>query len=64
MIGVTSDVKGCLILAGDTNVIGSIGEAMLSSLSGELGNMLVGGTSTAIVKNELKTDIIRGVTAP
>lgn len=66
LIGVLGDVKGRLILASDRSVFGSIGEVMygmslegdmLTSFSGELGNMLVGGISTDIVKNNLKTDI-------
>src|SRR5690625_3740628 len=66
LIGVLGDVKGRLILAGERTVFGSIGEVMygmslegemLTSFSGELGNMLVGGISTDIANNDLKTDI-------
>ncbi|MHA6250901.1 chemotaxis protein CheX [Oceanobacillus sp. CAU 1775] len=66
LIGVTGDVKGRLILAGDSVVFASIGELMfgmpvagdmLASFSGELGNMLAGGISTSIAQNKLKTDI-------
>lgn len=66
LIDVLGDVKGRLILASERNVFGSIGEVMygmslegemLASFSGELGNMLVGGISTDIAKNDLKTDI-------
>lgn len=66
LIGVTGDIKGRLILAGDKAVFSSIGEAMfgmplegemLSSFSGELGNMLAGRISTTIVENGIQTDI-------
>lgn len=66
LIGVTGDIKGRLILAGHREVFGAIGESMfgmpldgemLSSFSGELGNMIAGGISTTIVENDLKTDI-------
>ncbi|WP_404454868.1 chemotaxis protein CheX [Virgibacillus necropolis] len=66
LIGITGDVKGKLVLAGDTATFGSIGEAMfgmpvegemLSSFSGELGNMIAGSLSTNIVKEGINTDI-------
>lgn len=66
LIGVTGDIKGSLILSGDTNVFSSIGEAMfgmplegemLSSFSGELGNMLAGRISTTITENGIQTNI-------
>ena len=66
LIGVTGDVKGSLILTGDSVVFSSIGEAMfgmplegemLSSFSGELGNMLAGRISTIILENGIQTDI-------
>lgn len=66
LIGVTGDIKGRLILAGEQAVFGSIGEMMfgmnlegemLSSFSGELGNMLAGRISTTIVENGIETDI-------
>lgn len=66
LIGVTGDVKGRLILAGPKETFGAIGESMfgmpldgemLSSFSGELGNMLAGGISTTIVEKDIKTDI-------
>ena len=52
LIGITVDIKGKLILAGDSTIFGSIGESMfgmplegdmLLSFSGELGNMIAGG---------------------
>ncbi|RDW20762.1 chemotaxis protein CheX [Oceanobacillus chungangensis] len=66
LIAVTGDIKGSLILSGDASVFSYIGEAMfgmplegemLSSFSGELGNMLAGRISTTIVENGIKTDI-------
>ncbi|WP_082918170.1 chemotaxis protein CheX [Oceanobacillus sp. Castelsardo] len=66
LIGVTGDVKGSLILTGDPGVFSSIGEAMfgmplegemLTSFSGELGNMLAGRISTIILENGIQTDI-------
>ncbi|MFD2044943.1 chemotaxis protein CheX [Ornithinibacillus salinisoli] len=66
LIGITGDLKGKLVLAGDTAVFGSIGEAMfgmplegemLSSFSGELGNMIAGGLSTNIIESGIQTDI-------
>ncbi|MFD1446899.1 chemotaxis protein CheX [Oceanobacillus profundus] len=65
LIGVTEDIKGSLILSGDTTVFSSIGEAMfgmplegemLSSFSGEFGK-LAGRISTIIVENGIQTDI-------
>jgi len=66
LIAVTGDIKGDLVLTGEANVFGSIGEAMfgmplegeiLASFSGELGNMIAGGLSTNIMENGIKTDI-------
>lgn len=66
LIGITGDVKGKLILSGDTSIFGSIGQSMfgmpvegemLSSFSGELGNMIAGGLSTNIVSEGINTDI-------
>lgn len=66
LIGITGDVKGQLILAGEEPVFAAIGESMfgmpiegemLASFSGELGNMLAGGLSTNIIENGIKTDI-------
>lgn len=66
LIGITGDVRGQLILAGEQYIFSAIGESMfgmpveeemLASFSGELGNMLAGGLSTNIVQNGIKTDI-------
>ncbi|GAA0316085.1 chemotaxis protein CheX [Bacillus carboniphilus] len=66
LIGVTGDMKGKLVFAGDTSIFSSIGEAMfgmplegemLTSFSGELGNMIAGGFSTNIVHRGVQTDI-------
>src|SRR5690625_2649841 len=64
LIGITGDIKGKLIFAGDTATFAFIGEGMygmplegemLQSFSGELGNMIAGGISTDLFQN--KTDI-------
>ncbi|MEN2769041.1 chemotaxis protein CheX [Ornithinibacillus xuwenensis] len=66
LIGITGDIKGNLVLSGDSSVFGAIGEAMfgmplqdemLVSFSGELGNMIAGGLSTNIVESGITTDI-------
>lgn len=66
LIGITGDIKGRLIIAGDKTVFGAIGEKMfgmqleeemLVSFSGELGNMLAGGIATQIVEKGFKIDI-------
>lgn len=66
LIGITGDVKGKLVLSGESTVFGSIGESMfgmpvegemLASFSGELGNMIAGSLSTNIVKEGINTDI-------
>ncbi|MBS4206208.1 chemotaxis protein CheX [Lederbergia citrea] len=66
LIGVTGELKGKLILAGDSTVFGAIGRSMfgmplegemLVSFSGELGNMIAGSLSTVIAQNGIKTDI-------
>ncbi|HEY4600856.1 MAG TPA: chemotaxis protein CheX [Cerasibacillus sp.] len=66
LIGITGQMKGKLILAGDKSVFASIGEAMfgmkveqemLHSFSGELGNMIAGNLSTDIITKGVKTDI-------
>ena len=66
LIGLTIDMNGKLILAGDTSIFASIGEAMfgmqlenemLTSFSGELGNMIAGSLSTNLVENGIRTDI-------
>lgn len=66
LIGMTGDVKGQLILMGEPEVFAKIGETMfgmpiegemLSSFSGELGNMVAGGMSTNISSEGVTTDI-------
>ncbi|MDQ0270559.1 chemotaxis protein CheX [Cytobacillus purgationiresistens] len=66
LIGITGDIRGKLLLSGDQAVFGFIGESlfgmelageMLQSFSGELGNMLAGGLSSAIADDGLTTDI-------
>lgn len=66
LIGITGDIRGKLVLSGDTAIFSSIGEVMfgmalegemLISFSGELGNMLAGSISTNIVKEGINTDI-------
>ena len=66
LIGITGDIKGRLILAGDPAVFRAIGQSMfgmpledemLASFSGELGNMLAGGIATNIVEHDVTTDI-------
>ena len=66
LIGITIDIKGKLILAGNPTIFGSIGESMfgmplegemLVSFSGELGNLIAGGLSTNLVERGINTDI-------
>ena len=66
IIGFTGDVKGQLILAGNMETFGTIGETMygmplagemLTSFSGELGNMLAGGLATKVAEAGIRTDI-------
>ena len=66
LIGMTIDIKGKLILAGDSTLFSSIGQSMygiplegdmLISFSGELGNMIAGGLSTHLIGCGIKTDI-------
>lgn len=66
LIGIVGDIKGKLMLAGSLEVFGAIGESMfdmalegemLTSFSGELGNMLAGRLSTTIVEKGINTDI-------
>lgn len=66
LIGITGDVKGKLVLSGDLSVFGGIGESMygmalqgemLTSFSGELGNMLAGRIATSISDKGINTDI-------
>lgn len=66
LIGITGDLKGKLVLSGDINKFGAIGEAMfgteisdemLVSFSGELGNMIAGNLSTNIMSEGVSVDI-------
>ncbi|GGB35724.1 CheY-P phosphatase CheX [Lentibacillus populi] len=66
LIGITGDVKGKLVMAGDSGLFSMIGEKMfgmplegemLSSFSGELGNMIAGGMATIVVEKGLQIDI-------
>ncbi|MDY0409121.1 chemotaxis protein CheX [Virgibacillus soli] len=66
LIGITGDIKGKLILGGEQAIFQTIGESMfgmalegemLTSFSGELGNMLAGNLATNIVKSGINTDI-------
>ncbi|MEN1970046.1 chemotaxis protein CheX [Lentibacillus sp. N15] len=66
LIGIMGDVSGKMIIAGDSNLFGTIGEAMfgmpvegemLSSFSGELGNIIAGGMATAVAATDIHIDI-------
>lgn len=66
LIGITGDVKGNLVIAGETHVFQGIAQSMfgvptegemLISFCGELGNMLAGRLSTIIVEQNINTDI-------
>ncbi|WP_240377023.1 chemotaxis protein CheX [Bacillus piscicola] len=66
LIGITGDMKGKLLLTGESSVFGAIGETMfgmpiegemLHSFSGELGNMIGGNFSTNLMQEAIKTDI-------
>lgn len=66
LIGITGDLKGKMILSGSSAVFASVGEKMfgmqiegemLTSFSGELGNMIAGGMSTNVIESGIKTDI-------
>ncbi|WP_139192829.1 chemotaxis protein CheX [Anaerobacillus arseniciselenatis] len=66
LIGITGDAKGKMVITGDTETFGIIGETMfgmplegdmLVSFSGELGNMIAGGLSTNINEQGIITDI-------
>ncbi|WP_102274816.1 chemotaxis protein CheX [Cytobacillus massiliigabonensis] len=66
LIGMTGDVRGRIIIDGDSFVFGKIGEAMfgmalegemLESFSGELGNMIAGNLSTFISDKGFEMDI-------
>ncbi|MET0785719.1 MAG: chemotaxis protein CheX [Paenisporosarcina sp.] len=66
LIGIVGDVTGKIVFTGERNVFSSIGESMfgmsiegdmLSSFSGELGNMLAAGLSSRIAEHGIATDI-------
>ncbi|HLT55818.1 MAG TPA: chemotaxis protein CheX [Bacillota bacterium] len=66
LIGITGDLKGKLILSGEHAVFSEIGKSMfgmdiegemLTSFSGELGNMLAGNLSAKIEEHGIRTDI-------
>src|SRR5699024_11131558 len=66
LIGIVGDLKGKLVLAGDIHMFGLIGEKMfgmevtgdmLSSFSGEFGNMLASTISTNSASEAMSTDI-------
>lgn len=65
-VGITGDIKGKLLLVGEQNIFGSIGEVMfgtqiegdmLFSFCGELGNMIAGNLSTNIISEGVSIDI-------
>lgn len=66
LIGMTGDVRGRVIIDGDEEVFGKIGEGMfgmflegemLESFAGELGNMIAGNLSTSISQKGFEMDI-------
>lgn len=66
LIGITGDIQGKLVFAGNISIFSSIGEAMfgmpldgemLISFSGELGNMIAGGISTNLVGDGISLNI-------
>lgn len=66
LIGLTGDISGKLVLSGDRLTFASIGQSMfqmevagemLTSFSGELGNMTAGNLSTNIVGKGYEIDI-------
>jgi chemotaxis protein CheX len=66
LIGMTGDVRGRIIIEGEEEVFGKIGEGMfgmylegemLESFAGELGNMLTGNLSTNISQRGFEMDI-------
>lgn len=66
LIGYSGKFKGDLLIQANHAVFSSIGEAlygmqigeeMLDSFSGELGNMLAGGLSTHLAETGIETDI-------
>jgi len=66
LIGMFGDVSGKILLSADRTVFSSIGETMfgmviegemLSSFSGELGNMIAAGLSSHIASQGISSDI-------
>ena len=66
LIGLTGDFRGRIIIDGNDQVFGKIGESMygmflegpmLESFAGELGNMLAGNLSTFVSQNGIEIDI-------
>lgn len=66
LIGITGDIKGKLLLSGELSTFSNISMAMfsmpvegemLTSFSGELGNMIAGNISTHIVQKGVNMDI-------
>ncbi len=66
LIGFAGDIKGKLVFKSDSTVFGAIGEkmfgmpldgAMLSSFTGELGNMITGGLSVYMSEKGTSIDI-------
>lgn len=66
LIGMTGDIRGRLIIDGNEETFGKIGEGMfgmavegemLESFAGELGNMFAGTLSTFISQMEMEMDI-------
>lgn len=66
LIGITGDIKGQLILEGESKLFGELGHQMfgmplegemLNSFSGELGNMIAGQLCTIVSNKEVMIDI-------
>ncbi|KUP06524.1 chemotaxis protein CheX [Bacillus coahuilensis m2-6] len=66
LIGMTGDVRGRIIIEGETEAFSGLGSIMfgmplegemLESFAGELGNMICGNFSTNVSKHGITTDI-------
>src|SRR5690625_6893125 len=66
LVGITGDMNGKLVFTGETETFSSISQVlyqmplegeMLLSFSGELGNMIAGGLSTNLAKNNTNISI-------
>lgn len=66
LLSLTGDVKGNMVLAGDTSLFQHIAQSMfgmplegemLSSFRGELANMIAGGLATNVANKEIYIDI-------